>query len=151
MNTNKIEMRITNFIIILVFIVCVSSCDKAVDPDGDLEKINCDSLKTGIINMDSRIVKSEVNKLVTDLKPTVTASDRFGHKENLSILISRLNTQCISIDAELICYACIESNPPQSEILVVTDSVGFPIKRVIDIFTPADSNLSCVRIHECYD
>ena len=141
-------MRIPNFIIVIVFIVCISSCDKSVDPNGDLEKLNCDSLKIGIINMDSRIVKSEVNKLVTDLKPKVTANDRFGHKENLSILISRLNTQCISINAELICYDCIETNPPQSEILVATDSVGSPIKRVIDIFTPTDSNLSCVRIHE---
>lgn len=147
MITNKIEMGFTNFIIILVFIICVSSCDIAVDPDGDLEKINCDSLKTGIINIDSRIVKTEVNKLVTDLKPNVTSNDRYGHKENVSVLMSRLKAQC-GIEAELICYACIETNPPQSEILVVTDSVGFPIKRVIDMWTSADSILSCVRIHE---
>ena len=147
MITNKIEMGFTNFIIILVFIICVSSCDKAVDPDGDLEKINCDSLKTGIINIDSRIVKSEVNKLTIDLKPNVTSNDRFGHKENVSVLISRLKSQC-GIEAELICYACIETNPPQSEVLVNTDSSGIQIRRVIDFWTSADSNLSCVRIHE---
>ena len=86
-------------------------------------------------------------KLVTDLKPKVTANDRFGHKENLSILINRLNTQCTSINAELICYACIYTNPPQSEILVSTDSIGVTIKRIMDISTPEDAVLSCVRIH----
>jgi len=147
MNTNKIEMSIINLATTLFIIFCVSSCDKTVDPDGNFEKVNCDSLNAGIINTDSRIVKSEVNKLVTDLKPKVTANDRFGHKENLSILINRLNMQCTSITAELICYACIYTNPPQSEILVSTDSIGVTIKRIIDISTPEDAILSCVRIH----
>ena len=150
MKRNKNILEILKLGLILSVIICILSCDKVIDPDSDLEKIDCDSLKIGIINMDSRIVKSEINKLVTDLKPKVTASDKFGHKENLSILISRLNTQCISIKAELICYACIETNPPQSEILVATDSIGVLIQRVIDILTPSDSNLYCLRIHECY-
>ena len=148
MDTNNNAIRIINFIFILIFVFCISSCDKAVNNPDDLENIDCDNLKVGIINIDSRIVKSEINKLVTDLKPIKTTSDNIGHKENIKLLINRLNTQCNNINAELICYACIETNPPQSEILVTTDSVGIPINRVIDILTPADSNLNCVRIHE---
>jgi len=146
-NTNKIEMRIANFIVILFFITCVSSCDIAVDPDGDLKKINCDSLKTGIVNMDSRIVKYEVNKLVADLKTKRTSDDFIGQKENLAQLINRLVASCDDMNVGLICYACIETNPSQSEILIKTDSVGTPIKSVMDISTPTDSNLKCLGIH----
>ncbi len=97
--------------------------------------------------MDSDIVKSEINKLLTDLEPVKTDSDRIGHKQNLNLLIEQLNTQCDNITTELICYACIETNPPQSEILVATDSVGTEIHRVVDILTPDDDILYCLRIH----
>ncbi len=97
--------------------------------------------------MDSDIVKSEINKLVNDLEPEKTDSDHIGHKQNLDLLIKRLNTQCDNMTAEFICYACIETNPPQSEILVTTDSVGTAVKRVVDILTPDDDILYCVSVH----
>lgn len=141
-------MNIKNYSLILFFVASISSCDKAVnDSNNDWEKIDCDNLKTGIINMDSDIVKSEINKLLTDLEPVKTDSDRIGHKQNLNLLIEQLNTQCDNITTELICYACIETNPPQSEILVATDSVGTVIHRVVDILTPDDDILYCLRIH----
>ncbi len=148
MITNNNSMKIKNYAFILFFIVCISSCDKAVDDsDNDWENLDCDNLKTGIINMDSDIVKFEINKLVTDLKPVKTDSDHIGQKQNLDLLIERLNTQCDNVSTELICYACIETNPEQSEILVTTDSVGTTIDRVVDISTPDDDILYCVGIH----
>ncbi len=112
---------------------------------GDLD---CDNLQAGIINMDSDIVKFEINKLVTDLEPVITDSDNIGHKENLCLLIERLNAQCDNIRAELICYACILTGILQSEILVTTNSAGTTIYRTVDISTPDDDILNCVRIHE---
>jgi hypothetical protein len=109
--------------------------------------LDCDNLRIGIINMDNDIVKLEMNKLMIDLRPKVTGNDRFGHAENLDLLINRLNIQCDNISSELICYACIETLPPQSEISVTTDSAGTMVTRVIDISTPDDDILSCVRIH----
>lgn len=149
---NDYYMNIRDCAFILLFVACISSCDKPVeDTDNDWENLDCGNLKTGIIDMDSEIVKSEVNKLVTDLEPVRTDSDPIGHKENLDLLIERLNTQCDNITAELICYACIETNPPQSEILVTTDSLGTGIDRVVDILTPDDDTLYCLRIHEYWN
>jgi len=149
MNTNNTSVRIINILFVLFLCTSFSSCNNIVDPVD--YKLDCDKLKTGIININSEIVKLEVNKLVTDLEPNKTSSDNIGQKENINILINRLNSQCNDINAELKCYACIETNPPQSEILVTIDSVGTQIKRVIDIFTPSDSNLSCSGIHEYYN
>lgn len=149
MVTNKNIMRIINYVLILFFVVFISSCDNFVDnPNVDLENLDCDKLKDGIINMDSKTVKSEIDKLVIDLEPSKTASDNIGHKENIDLLIKRMNTQCANISAELICYACIKTNPPQSEILVTTDSIDTVISRVIDILTPEAATLDFVRIHE---
>jgi hypothetical protein len=141
-------MTIKKYALILFLVVCVGSCDKAADDsNNDWENVDCDNLKIGIINMDSDIVKSEINKFVTDLKPVVTNNDPIGHKQNLDLLIERLNAQCDNLTAEIICYACIYTNLPQSEILVTTDSVGTAVDRVIDISTPYDDILYCVGIH----
>lgn len=138
-----------NYVLILFFTFIILSCE-AVNENNVLVKLDCNNLKTGIIKMNSEIVKLEINKLVIDLDPLKTDEDIIGHKENIYLLIKRLNTYCKDIKAELICYACIETNPPQSEILVVIDSIGVLVKRVVDISTPSDANLSCVRIHEYY-
>ena len=144
-------MRIRNLEFILFCIVCISSCRRIVnDPVEALVVINCETLQAGIINMDTRIVKSEINKIATHLEPLETESDGIGHRENIKSLVTHLNTHCSNINAELLCYACIKTNPPQSEILVTTDSVDGEIKRVIDILTPASSALRCLSVHEFY-
>jgi hypothetical protein len=149
---NNNSMTIKNYTFILFFIVCISSCNKAFDTlSNDWENLDCDNLKVGIINMDSDIVKSEINKLVTDLEPVITVSDPIGHKENLDLLIDRLNIQCDKISAELICYACIETLPAQSEILMTTDSVSTTINRVVNISTPDDETPYCVSIYKYYN
>lgn len=147
---NKITGTIKYSCILFVGFL-VSSCNKIVDSvDNNWIAIDCNNLKTGIIEQDSEIVKSEINKLVSDLVPVITENDKIGHKKNINLLIERLNTQCNNISAELICYACIKTNPPQSEILVTTDSTGIEIKRVIDIMTPENAKLNCRGIHEYY-
>ena len=136
------------FVFLVLLTVLTLSCDKMINHE--IETIDCSNLQTGIIDMNSRIVCLEVNKLVNDLEPQISGSDPFGHKENLDELIERINVQCGEVTAELICYACIETNPPQSEILVTTDSSGTLIYRTLDISTPHDDILSCVRVHKYY-
>jgi len=116
------SVKIKKCIFILCANIYVISCNIVVyDSNNDWEKVDCDNLKTGVINMDSGIVKSEINKFITELKPVVTNSDPFGHRRNLDILIERLNAHCDNMSAEIICYACIYTIPPQSEMLVTTD------------------------------
>ena len=136
------------YVLLIFFTVLTLSCDDLINHE--IETIDCSNLQTGIIDMNSQIVCLEVNKLVKDLEPQISGSDRFGHKQNLDKLIERINTQCGEVTAELICYACIETNPPQSEILVTTDSSGTLIYRTLDINTPDDDILSCMRVHKYY-
>ncbi len=62
--------------------------------------------------------------------------------------INRINAECDNISAELICYACIKTSPPQSEILLTTDSASISVNRTLDILTSSEEKLSFVRIHE---
>ena len=136
------------YVLLIFFTVLTLSCDDLINHE--IETIDCSNLQTGIIDMNSQIVCLEINKLAKDLEPQISGSDRFGHKQNLDKLIERINTQCGEVTAELICYACIETNPPQSEILVTTDSSGTLIYRTLDINTPDDDILSCMRVHKYY-
>ena len=147
LRNSKTYLKYVSVLITFLWIF-ILSCQR----DYDILNVNwynldCDNLKIGIINMDDDIMKFEINKLTTDLKPNKTDDDRFGHTENLDLLINRLNIHCDKISSELLCYACIYTNPPQSEILVTTDSAGTMVNRVIDISTPDDDILSYVRMH----
>lgn len=131
-----------------ILLICILSCQKVYDIlVTDFNNLDCENLKTGIINRDIDIVKSEIHKITVLLKPRVSESDQFGHKENLNILIEQLNIQCDSLSAELGCYACLYSLPPQSIIKISTDSSGTEIDRIIYIRTPEDDILSCSSIY----
>jgi len=136
-------MKALYFLLITLFLL---SCDGVVDND-KLKNIDCNNLIVGLISKNSDIVNSEINKLVIDLVPSKTDSDTFGHKENMDLLIERLNLNCNNIEAQLLCYACIKTNPPQSEIRITTDSLGTPIERIVDILTPEDAILQSVSVH----
>jgi len=102
----------------------------------------------GIINIDQELVAAEANILLSDLFPKTSSNDTYGHRENILTFINRINSECDNISAELICYACIKTYPPQSEILLTTDSAGVSVNRTIDLLTSSEDRLSFVRIHE---
>ncbi len=132
---------------IALAVALTASCSKIFDPMEGITAPDCAQLDVGLLHTNSEIVNAEVNKLTVDLKPVVKSADAWGHNKNLTILISRLNEHCQDLNAELICYACIKTYPPQSEILVQTDSLGTTVLRVLDISTPMDAVLKCIRVH----
>lgn len=81
------------------------------------------------------------------LTPKHSVVDPLGHRENLRELIERINSGSPQITADLICYACIKTNPPQSEIFIKVDSSGVTVERVIDIRTPVDDILTSLGVH----
>jgi len=129
------------FIIIILFSISCEQKDNSSDT-----ALNCENLKNGIINTDNSIIKSEISKLTTDLSPKPTADDQWGHSANFSTLITRLN-DCNEITAASVCYACIKTLPPISEILVKTDSAGVQVQRYLDFKTSDQSNLEIIAIH----
>jgi hypothetical protein len=133
--------RIPYLIIIILFSLSCEQKDNSSDT-----ALNCGNLKNGIINTDNSIIKSEISKLTADLSPKPSSNDEWGHSANFTTLITRLNA-CSQITAESVCYACIKTLPPISEVLVKTDSAGVQVQRYLDFKTSEQSNLEIIAIH----
>jgi NCAIR mutase (PurE)-related protein len=133
--------KILYLTIIILFSFSCEQKDNSSETD-----LNCENVKGGIINTDNAIIKTEISKLTTDLNPKPTANDEWGHSANFTTLITRLNA-CNQITAVSVCYACIKTLPPISEILVKTDSAGVQVQRYLDLKTSAESNLEIIAIH----
>lgn len=132
-------------LVVIITVSVIMSCEKRNDFD-----INCKSLKKGILNNDESAIKSEISLLIKDLKPEPTTDDEWGHLNNFELLIDRIN-QCGEISAELFCYCCIKTYPPQSEILITTCSNGQKIQKIFDFMTSNDRNLVYLRMHDAYN
>lgn len=138
------------FILIMTLMLSFFDCKKSVETLDRWDPADCAVLKSAIFDLNSDLVQSEINKMLTDLEPNPTKDDAWGHEKNISVLIDRLNSHCDSITANLICYGCIKTLPPQTEILLTADSSGTMIHRVIDILTPDDDILQYIEIHIYY-
>ena len=122
----------------------ISVCDDSVR--NEVIEVNCGNLKTGLIIKDQEKIGIEMNKLTENLPPDPTKNDPIGHSENLTIITQSIHS-CDGLEAEIFCYACVETNPPQSEITIQMDSVSVKIERIIDISTPSDNILKFSGIH----
>jgi hypothetical protein len=127
----------------LLLLTGLLSCEKQ-----DIESLDCDLFITGLNTMDENILKSEIEKLTVDLSPHPSDEDRIGHSGNLQTLIDRLNAGCDGYSVSLICYACIETYPAQSEILVDFFVGGSKQTITIDIHTPENDILRFAGIHQ---
>ena len=134
-------IQITSFLTSLLILgACtILSDDKHVDY-GALHK--------ALVAEKDSVVKKEVNKMTANLYPDNSEEDPIGHRKNFDTLIDLLEADGNSgFEAELLCYACIETYPEISEILVRLDSANVEITRVIDVFTPRDDRLRCSGVH----
>jgi hypothetical protein len=128
-----------NLLVFLTFLACTK--DKNENNFG----VNCDSLKTGIINLNKALIRTEVNKLLMDLSPIPTIQDPNGHLENLEKVISRME-ECNSLSCELNCYNCFHQLTLESLITVKTDSANVLIERTLFLNTPSDQKMSFMDI-----
>lgn len=106
-----------------------------------LEIVDAHGLYDGLLNKDSKQVIREINHLCIDLFPGSAS-----HESNLEILDGRISL-IDGLDAEIRCYACLESNPPQSVIAIEVDSSGHLVDRMLNILTPDDDRLQCSSVH----
>jgi hypothetical protein len=135
-----------NKVFIIILMTLLIGCSKN-DNNDELFEIDCDELKAALVNFNSEQLNFEINKLTQDLLPIPTQSDNIGHFKNLNTLVDRINSNCPEIIATKECYGCIETNPVQSEIKVMLDSLGNQIERIIDISTPYDGILISLGTH----
>lgn len=129
---------VTSFLIFISY-----SCKK----NTELNNSECSILKNALLSYDKNPLKEEFSRLTKDLNPVSTTNDNIGHKENFNTLIHRIN-DCKALSSELLCYACIQTLPAQTEIKITIDSSGISVIRILDFSTPDDSNIEFKRIHE---
>ncbi len=131
----------------LLFLL-VLSCEN--EQNNLTTSIDCQNLKSGLLEYNIDAVKNEINKITSDLTPNVSESDSIGHRENLDVLIKKLN-ECNGLIAEMHCYGCIYTYPAKSELLITIDSAYQETLRVVDILTPENDNLSFSAVHEYFN
>ncbi len=141
-------MKVLIFLIFIFSVLWNTSCDTLLNNDS--QTVDCNNLQKGLIDLDSFLVNTEVNKLTKNLEAHPSENDPLGQRENLDKLVESLNVVCAKMTADLICYACYESNPPQSAIMITADSSGAAVYRKININTPADDVLSCVSVQRYF-
>ena len=128
---------------ILFFLFTLASCEK--DP---FRNFDCSNLLAGLKENTETTVKIEIEKMTADLVPAPQPDDLTGHEMNLQILIQRINTHCSLIEASIVCYACIETYPPMSEIRLEYDLNGEKTGKTVDIVTPDDGILHFGGLHD---
>lgn len=138
-------------IFLLFIIISFWVFKKSVEPLDGWEYPNCHNFKYGIINLNSDSAQYEMYKILTDHEHKRTNGDKWGYKKKINILIDEFNKSWDSINVGLFCYGYIKTLPLQSEIVLTVDSSGNMINRIIDISTPDDDMLCCMRIHKYYN
>jgi hypothetical protein len=97
--------------IIILLLLLTFACKKTSLKD------NCENLKQAILSNNREMAKTAVNNII------MTLPDQNYTESNLQSLINKLNTDC-HLTAEMLCYSCLYSNPPQSVIRI---SVSSPV------------------------
>jgi len=108
------------------------------------EEENCETLRDDLIAFNLAEVKSELDIWLGELQPDLEDPDIHFH--NLKSFILRLESDCM-LDASMVCFACIETYPPQTEIKIKLDSAGHQIHRILDVLTPSDSVMTISSMH----
>ena len=112
----------------------------------DSIELPCPELRSSLAELDAVAAAEILNDLLKDLSPVPTNDDLTGHRANLDLFVERLDDQC-GFQADVVCYACIETYPPISEVGINLDSSGISIRRTIDIRTPDGALMSVTNVH----
>jgi hypothetical protein len=131
-------MRSNTLLLIVLaglFTLCACRKDKDARP-------TCEDLKVGIASDDREAVKKVINILINKLPP---ASQKHT-SENLAKLTSAIGQQC-QVTATVLCFACIDTLPQQSEIRISLTGPGFTVVKVIDISSDKDDNMIFANMH----
>lgn len=135
-------MRIKFLVLLIIaFSLTITACKK-----DSLHSLNCEALKEGLATENQELIKKEINLIVSSFSPDPSADDKYGHRKNLNSVAETLSAKC-NITSSNICYNCIETNPPQSEVQVSFMYKGIQNNKVIDISYTKDNTLTFVGMH----
>jgi hypothetical protein len=107
-------------LLLLAGLPFLTACSK----DGDRPP-DCQQLKDGVISLNKEEVKLEITAFINSL-PAKTHTQL-----NLQRLVDAINSRCGNT-ASVLCYACIDTLPEQSEIRLSYSSGGGIVHQIIE-------------------
>ncbi|MFT3680003.1 MAG: hypothetical protein QM791_07000 [Ferruginibacter sp.] len=121
--------------VLMLITLLAGSCKKE-----NVTTADCARLQDAMTKNDIPAVQNIVNTLIGQLaSKTHTAG-------NLNSLVSSINSKC-NFNAKVLCFACIETLPEQSEIEISFLQGFTESKRIIDI-TEKDNQMAFQNMHE---
>ena len=100
--------------------------------------MNCESLRTGLLNKDVTLVKNSLGNLL-NMKYS---------QENLNKLANTIAQNC-DIAIEYACFNCVQTLPPQSEIgLAFLDNGGDSTIRILNLAASEDSSIKLLSVQQ---
>lgn len=126
----------TILLIILTVLLTGIACRKDKDNTPD-----CQQLRTSITTNDRSAVKEIITTVINRLHA------RKHTRDNLAKLVTAINQQC-QVNASLVCFSCIYTLPPQSEISVSVAGTTGPIKVIVDISYDKNDYMIVAGVHE---
>jgi hypothetical protein len=67
--------------------------------------------------------------------------------QNIQILSASVSSQC-SFTANMLCFSCIKTLPPQTEISISFMDGGSQVRKVFDISYSPDNKMKFVNMHD---
>lgn len=129
-------MFIQRLIFALLFIAVITiGCEKnSVTPD-------CRKLKDGMSSDSSEIVIAVISQLADQLPSKIYT------EQNLNELCASIRQQC-DFTAEVYCFDCIDTWPPQSEIRISFGLLGDKVEKTIDVTRNPDNTIKILAMHD---
>jgi hypothetical protein len=122
--------RVRLIIYIVAFAFLFAGCHK-----DNRASSECNNLKEGIQANDKDRVTTAVNHLL------MTYS-----KDNLEKFAASISSEC-NITAVLLCYDCVQTNPPESEMKVSFIFSNIPVDKVLDLSYDGNNRMIITGIH----
>jgi hypothetical protein len=125
----------------LIFFVLLTALIYGCDKDANYSE-DCENFKSALVQEDVAKVKELVHQFI------IQSAALTHTRENLEKLASFISRNC-DITATVFCYACIDTLPGQSEIILRFRSGVSQVVRVLDLWNRHDDNKMIVRnVHQ---
>jgi hypothetical protein len=124
-------MKSFPMVVLMGFALILSSCQRE-----EISNADCDRLRNGLAANDVNLVNKALDNLLTTYS-----------EANLQKLADHISGKC-AVTATVLCFDCIKTNPPQSEIRFSFSQSGTTVERVLDISYTPDHRMRVVNVHD---
>jgi hypothetical protein len=123
------------FVVVIFAVLAISGCRRGENEpqSARLSSANCERLKNAMVKHDVDEARAAITAFIAALYSDVYT------EANINELMRFIENSCGSIDADLFCFSCIDTLPPQTEIILRLKMGSVTIVKVIDLtYTPAN-------------